>query len=145
MQASIFAVLQQVLQTIIADGVTITQPKWFTDKDGRAAIVEYTDESGARRIVNDMQAHPLFRPLGELLTRTGLSLSDMGMSQKVIDVEDGEMGRLTSDKAGQESMLEFQRNNAKSIEALRDLVVASQARTRQDPVLIEHLAESGEQ
>jgi hypothetical protein len=146
LQASIFAVVQEILRTIIADGVKVQQVIWDRDKDGNVRVAEYIDDSGERHILMESaEAHVLFRPLGELLTRAGLSLADMGMTTKVVEAEEDEMGRLAADGTNKESLLEFQRNNSKSIEALRDLVVAAQTRTKQDPVLIEHLAENGEQ
>lgn len=144
LQASLFAVLQQILQTIMADGVKIEQPQWFSDKEtGRAVIVEYVDENGTRRILKDIEAHPLFRPLGEMISRVGLSLSDMGMTPKVIDDENREMGRLRAEEDTRESAALFVRQSAESLAALGDMVRRARERTDADPVLIEYKQQNG--
>ena len=140
---SLFAVLQQILQTIIADGVKIVSPKWYTDKDSNVLIVEYVDESGQRRVLNEISAHPLFKPLGEMLSRAGLSLSDMGMTQKVIEAEDDEMGRLQEDKQQQGSTHEFQQRQLAALEALTGAIDRAKSTKVRDPVLIEYQAQNG--
>ena len=143
LQASLFAVLQQILQTIIADGVKIEAPQYYTTKDGELLIAEYVDESGNRRIIKDINAHPLFKPLGEMLSRAGLSLSDMGMTAKVIEADDEEMGRLQEDQQQRGSMLEFQKRQTSALEALAGAIERAKSNKQRDPVLIEHQAQNG--
>ena len=143
LQASLFAVLQQILQTIIADGVKVTVPRFYTDKDGNCLVVEFVDESGARRVVNEISAHPLFKPLGEMLSRAGLSLADMGMTAKVVEAEDEEMGRLQEDQQQRGSMLEFQQRQTSALEALAGAIDRAKSNKQRDPVLIEHQAQNG--
>lgn len=144
LQASIFAVLQQILQTIIADGVKITTPEWYTDKETGAVIIdEYVDASGQRRIIPNIEAHPLFRPLGELLSRANLSLSDMGMSTKVLENEEAELGRLNDGAAERESLGDYQRRQVEALEGLAAVMQRAQANKARDPVLIEHQAQNG--
>lgn len=143
LQASLFAVLQQILQTIIADGVKIVSPKWYTDKDSNVLIVEYVDESGQRRVLNEISAHPLFKPLGEMLSRSGLSLSDMGMTAKVVEAEEGEMGRLGAEQADRDSLLDFQKRQTSALESLAGALERARSNKLRDPVLIEHQAQNG--
>lgn len=144
LHAAVFAVLQQILQTIVADGVKLTSPKWFTDKDGRLQLCEYIDENGALRKIMDVSAHPLFKPLGELLTRTGLSLSDMGMTMKVIDAEEQEMGRLAREGEEKETADQMRLRSVQLLESLAEKVDRAKAKTDRDPVLLEYNQESGE-
>ena len=144
LQASLFAVLQQILQTIIADGVKIETVKWYTNKDGEVLVAEYVDEDGKRRIMKEsIIAHPLFKPLGELLSRAGLSLADMGMTAKVIEAEDEEMGRLQEEHSQRGSMLEFQQRQTSALEALAGAIERAKSNKQRDPVLIEHQAQNG--
>lgn len=144
LQASIFAVVQQILQTIIADGVKITTPEWYTDKNtGAVIIAEYTDANGQRRIIPNIEAHPLFRPLGEMLSRAGLTLSDMGMTARAIENEEAELGRLNDGSAVREESSDFQRRQVEALEGLAEVMQRAQANKSRDPVLIEHQAQNG--
>lgn len=143
LQAAIFAVLQQILQTIVADGVKIEAPQWVYDKEAGLVIAEYIDEHGERRVIKDIQAHPLFKPLGELLSRNNLSLADMGMTQKVIDDEEQEMGRLESQQASRELLEDFARNQSASLAALRDMMQRANAKRDADPILVEYQQQQG--
>lgn len=144
LQASVFAVLQQILQTIIADGVKVETVKWYEGKDGEILVAEYVDEDGHRRLVREsINAHPLFKPLGELLSKAGLSLADMGMTTKVIEAEEGALGQLEAEKTEQSSLHEFQRRQLAAIEGLADALQRAGDRKRRDPVLIEHQAQQG--
>lgn len=144
LQAALFAVLQQILQTIIADGVKIEAPQYYVDKDTNKLIVaEYFDESGQRHVIKDIQAHPLFKPLGELLSRNNLSLSDMGMTQKVIDDEEQEFGRLQAQDQSRETLTDFAHRQAKALEDLSKLMDRAGTQRDRDPILIEHQQQSG--
>lgn len=138
LQASLFAVLQQILQTIIADGVKITSPQYYTTKDGELLVAEYVDEEGQRRIIYDINAHPLFKPLGEMLSRAGLSLADMGMTAKVIEAEDDEMGRLQEDQEERGSLNAFRERQLAALEGLAGAIDRAKSNKQRDPVLIEH-------
>jgi hypothetical protein len=143
LQSAVFSVLQQILQTIIADGAKITTPEWYTDKEGKVCLVEYFDEKTLRfcKVMN-IEAHPLFRPLGELLTRANLSLSDMGMTAKVTEDDDEQLGRLAI--SGQTlDVAEYARSQAKSFAALKEAVERAQSAAKRDPILIEHQQQGG--
>jgi hypothetical protein len=143
LQAALFALLQQIVQTIIADGVKVEAPKYYTDKDGQLIVAEYYTEAGERRTIMDIQAHPLFKPLGELLSRNNLSLADMGMTQKVQDDEEQEFGRLQSQAQSREALADFSARQAKALEDLSSLMRNAAARRDADPILIEHMQQSG--
>lgn len=143
LQASIFAVLQQILQDIVATGVKIENPKYTVNGDGQVVVAEYIDESGQRRIIKDVQAHPLFRPLGELLSKTGLSLADMGMTMKAIDDEETELGQLSHERADQQNMEDYRARQVAALEAVAAMVSRAGDKTKHDPILIEYEQEGG--
>lgn len=143
LQGAIFAVLQQILQTIIADGVKLTTPQYYTDKEGVMILAQYTDQDGKLRQIYDIESHPLFKPLGELLSRTGLSLADMGMTTKVLDQQDDEMGRLADEQKAKESLTDYQRKQVEAMRLLADRLDRGRSSTERDPVLIEYKQETG--
>lgn len=144
LQGAIMAVLQQILQTIIADGVKITCPQWYTDKDtGKVLIAEYYDEDGQRRVLTDIEAHPLFKPLGELLSRNSLSLSDMGMTAKVIEEEQEELGRLQIADGARQALSDFSKQQAESLDALKGMMERAMQTRKSDPILVEYQQQNG--
>jgi len=144
LQGAIMAVLQQILQTIIADGVKITSPQWYTDKNtGKVLIAEYTDQYGERKVLTEIEAHPLFKPLGELLSRNSLSLADMGMTTKVIEEEQHEMGRLNVQEGAQQALSDFSKQQADSLAALREMMERASTNRKADPILIEYQQQNG--
>jgi hypothetical protein len=144
LHSALFAVLQQILQTIIADGVKIGAPQYYTDKEGELIVAKYLDDSGKMQTIYDIEAHPLFRPLGELLSRTGLSLADMGMTTKVIDGQDEDMGRLAGEEGAREQLTDFQAKQQEALRQLSDVLDRGRKSTEQDPVLLEYNQQTGE-
>lgn len=145
LQASVLAVVQQIIQTIVGDGVKIEAPQWYVDKESQELVIaEYIDEHGDRKIIKDVSAHPLFRPLGELLTRTNLSLADMGMTQKVIEAEDQEVGRLAHEQENREGVNAFRERTVQLLESMAEKVMRANKQTETDPILIEYQQENGE-
>ncbi|OGT21497.1 MAG: hypothetical protein A2342_09485 [Gallionellales bacterium RIFOXYB12_FULL_54_9] len=145
LQASIFAVIQQILQTIVSDGVKIEAPQYYVDKEtNKLIIAEYVDEKGERRIIKDIEAHPLFRPLGEMLSRANLSLSDMGMTQKAIEAEESDLGRLTHDQEKQESIDEYRNRTMTLLAGMAEKVQRANQMTNSDLKLIEYQQEGGD-
>lgn len=136
MQAAIFAILQDSLQTIIGDGVKISNPAWSVDKDGNVVIAQYTDDDGHQHTIYEINAHPLFKPLSELLSRNNLSLSDMGMTMKDVTEESEERGCLVENAATRELASDFMRAQTASMEALRGMLDRSRIRADNDPALI---------
>lgn len=144
-QAACFSLMQLMLQTIIADGVKISKPVYYEAEDGSQVVAEFTDEMGNRRIIyQEMQAHPLFKPLGEMISRNNLSLADMGMTAKVMDDEEAELGRLAEEKEGRESLTLYAERNAKAMEGLTSLLSQAKESRSRDPVLIEYQRQQGE-
>ncbi len=145
MQAAIFTLVQQILQTIIADGVKLESPEWFHDKDGVVQLAQYIEHrTGEPKTIMKIEAHPLFKSLAELLTRNNLSLADLGMTPRVIEGEGEQLGRLAQDGADQESLTEYQRRNTAALEALVAKLDLSRDATERDPVLIEYQSEQAE-
>lgn len=135
--AALMLTVQQILQTIIADGVTINQPKTYLDRDGNCLVVQYIDGAGRTQTVRDVQAHPLFRPLGELISRTGISLADLGVTGRAMEDDTPLAGRIKPGD-GAVALEDFAQRQVSALESLRHLLERGQARTAADPVLIEY-------
>lgn len=141
--AALMATVAECLRRIIGDGVTLQTPKTYVDKDGRCLVVEYLDANGRVCQVNDVVAHPLFKPVSELITRMGISLSDLAMTPKQSEDESASMGRL-QDEAGQESIVAFEERKVKALEDLSAMMKRASVAREQDPVLIEYKQQNGE-
>ena len=145
MQAALFATLEQILQTIIADGVKLTKPEYYIDKDGVLHLAEFYDvDTNKMHRIMEISSHPLFKPLGELISRVGLSLSDMGITQRTMDAHDndGELGQLKAPERPPAD--DYRERQTKALENLVGLVERSQAKTATDPILIEYNEQQGE-
>lgn len=143
LQAALFAVLNQMLQSIISDGMTIITPQWSTNKDGDTLLATYVDKDGHEQTIMKMERHPLFRPFAELLSRTGLSLSDMGMTTKVIEQEEEAQGHIETETREREVGGDFRQRVIGVIEKIGDQVARAHSSTERDPVLIEYQKDGG--
>ncbi|MBI5920275.1 MAG: hypothetical protein HY847_01350, partial [Betaproteobacteria bacterium] len=68
---------------------------------------------------------------------------DMGMTQKVIDDEEHEFGRLQAQDQAREALGEYSRRQAKAIEDLGALIQRAAENRARDPILIEHQQQNG--
>lgn len=144
LQAGIFAIVQEILRTIVRDGVKVESVVWDYDKDNQIRIAEYVDEHGKRQILRkEMAAHPLLKSLGELLTRTGLTLADMGMTNKVIEAEDEDFGNTKDSGAGQQSISDFRAQQIEALQGMAERIQRANNKTERDPILIEYQQENG--
>ena len=146
MQASITALVQQIIQTIIADGVKLEAPAWaINNKTGDIVIGEYVDAEGNMRTIMEVKAHPLIKSLQEFLSRNNMALSDLGMTPKMIEKEDeGVSGRFGSaDETRTLDMDEYMRQQAESMSKLRELTERARLKKESDPVLLEYRNQNG--
>ena len=144
MQAGITAIMQQILQTILKEGVSLRTPAWAVDKDGNVVIAEYVDlATGQLQKIYEVKAHPLLRSLQDFLSKNGMSLADMGMTPRVIEQEEATMGKLAQDGETQQSLIEYSQRQAAALENLADLAKRENEKKMQDPVLIEYQQQNG--
>ena len=139
--AALMAVISECLRQIVGDGVQIRTPKTYVDKDGRCLVVEYLDEEGNRQTVYDVMAHPLFRPVSELITRTGIDLASLGMTMRQAPEEDAAQGKVEDDR---EAASVLQERQVKALEGLRAQIAKANQAASRDPVLIEYQQQMGD-
>lgn len=145
MQAGLLALMQQMLQTVLADGVKLTTPAWAVDREGNCVLAEYTDDAGQRQRIMDVREHPLIKAISQLLTRNNLNLADLGMTPKVQEEQEQRLGKLVIDDGNTGLLLsDFSQKQAKSLDALRALMLKARERKDADPVLIEYRQQNGD-
>jgi len=138
MQASVHAIMQDMLISIVGTGVEIREPTWYYDKDGSCHFVKYKDEKGTERQLYDISAHPLLKPLMDFLSKNNMTLGDMNLTAKQQDDDDTMMGHLDNNEASTEKSLDYQRRSTEALEGLSAAVQRGKERLARDPILLEH-------
>lgn len=139
LQANVRALIDDMILALISDGVALRTPKVGQDKDGAWSTAYSTDpETGERRLVIEVNAHPLLRQLGDMLAKNKLSLGDMGMTPQAREDQDDALGRLANDERHQEAALEYQARQTEALEGLAALIERSREKSARDPILLEH-------
>ena len=138
-QANLSALFQDMMQTVIQDGASLRNPVNGFDKDGGFHIGRYVDpESGETKVIEEVKAHPLLKPLFELLSKNDMSMADLNMTPKV-QVDQGiQMGNLKAEEGDREGMAAYRQQMADNMAQLRGQIGNARARISQDPVLAEY-------
>ncbi len=143
-QAGVGAMLEDMLVSILSDGVTLKSPQYAFDKDGGMHLAKYKDDHGTTHTIEDVKAHPLLKVFGEYLSRNNLSLADMNMTPKVQMDQGMQMGHLAADNSEKETLKEVAEHQVKLLDQLKDQISRSKKRVESDPVLLEHQTEEAE-
>lgn len=139
--AAMTSALQMVLQSILGDGVVIKTPR-VELFDGHPVAVTYIDAMGQTVQIYDYQANPLFKPLNDMISRMGLSMTELGLTHRAAEEDLGaQMGRLQVGEGQKESLEAFGQRMALATEAMREQLGRAKAKVAADPVLIEHQAQ----
>lgn len=143
--ASLMAMLQMCIQEVLGLGVLIKAPKVELDREGNPVTLTYLDDQGKRQYIMNYTSNPAFKPLTELVSRLGLSMSDLGMTvKKAEDDENPLNGRLQLDADTRETLESFGARMLEATKGAKDLIAQAQQRTKADPVLVEFQARGGE-
>lgn len=143
-QAGVGAMLEDMLISILSDGVTLKSPQYGFDKDGGMHLARYKDELGQVHTIEDVKAHPLLKVFGEYLTRNNLSMADMNMTPKVQTDQGIQMGNLADEGESKETLKEVSERQTLLLGQLKDQISRSKKRLDEDPVLLEHKTEESE-
>jgi len=120
----------------------VHKPDWYVDKDGRLQIARYHDGENDK-VISQIYAHPLLKPLIDLLQKNNLSLADMEMTPKVQEEHDLIRGHLEESRGT--SALEYQQQQNEILDRLEGYIQRSQERKNTDPILIEYKQEETQQ
>lgn len=144
MQAAVFSILQQIIMTIIADGVKLTRPEFHFDEHGSVSLATYTDDkTGEKRTIMEVTAHPLLKVMADLLVKNNMSMADMGMTNKVIEAEDLLPGQVSRNTIPLITEDEYRVQQLAVLRDLSDKVTRSNKMTAADPVLVEYSRDNG--
>jgi hypothetical protein len=144
LQSALTATLQMCIQTVLGEGVAIKTPRVELSREGVPVAITYIDGDGKVQQVYEYKSHPAFKPLTELITRLGLSMTDLGMTVKTSDDQDEKLrGRLGKNEDNREALADFGRRMLEAQTQARELIGQAQQATKNDPVLVEHLAQQG--
>ena len=146
MQGNLHALAQDMMLSILQDGgPRVKSPQWFSDKDGGFHLARYLDdETGEYVQLEKLEAHPLIKPLMDLIAKNGMTLTDQGMTPKVQEDQALIEGHLADEAGDREAMADYTRRQAEALEHLGEMIERSRRRTESDPVLLEHQAIEGE-
>lgn len=144
LHAALTASLQMCLQAVLGEGVLIKQPKVELNRDGDPTTLTYINSQGVREYIYSYHANPAFKPIADLVTRLGLSMSDLGLTVRAVEQkdDDGGHGTLKLDQGSKETLQAFGERMAVATELMRDKISNARQRSRSDPVLIEHQAQA---
>ncbi len=140
LQALVWQLTNDMILTIIKDGVSLRTPEWAFDKEGTLRIASYIDESGDSRTIQKVEAHPLLKLIIEYMNRNGMTLPDSGMTMKIKDEQETVSGFLEQDKKAIDGASDFRERQTAALEKLGSLIERSRQRASRDPVLLEHQA-----
>jgi len=144
MQSQLFAMIEDMMLSIVQKGVALESPAYGFTKDG-FELAKYKDpDTGEAKIIKELKAHPLLKPLFELLSKNNLSLADLNMTPKIMTDHEESMGRIRADEESQEQLLEVKKKQADALANLANLIEKGRKEVANDPVLIEYNGESDE-
>ena len=146
LQSNTQALINDMILAILNTGLEVRSPQWYTDKEGGFRLAQYQDSEGKTRQIEELTAHPLIKPLYELLSRNSSILTQLGMTQKAQEEDEVIAGFLAQKEKQEEDLSGFAERQTQALEHLASLVERSRERQKRDPVLIEHQQEgkSGE-
>lgn len=132
LHAGLFALAHDMLVTIVRDTAKMEAPVWDMDKDGNIHFVRHPD---TEELLIERSAHPLLKPLGDLLGKMNLGLADLAMTPKVQGDREEDLGYLEESRAGREAMVQSAERIAQATERLPELMTRAQEEAGKDRVL----------
>jgi hypothetical protein len=146
LHAALVASLEMAVQAVLADGVVIKTPKVVLAEGGRAVTLTFTDDKGQVHNVYEYMANPAFKPIADLVTRLGLSMQDLGMTDRAAQEDEaaGLRGRLAGEGEQQRQQLgDYANRLAGALANLGGIMKEAKQAADSDPVLLEHQAQTG--
>lgn len=125
LQANIQAIIDDIVLSIIQDGVRLKSPRWYYDSEGTFHLAEYVDSDGNTRLLEEINAHPLLKTLGDLISKNGMTLGDEAMTMRQQDGSSD--ARDTDNGVTPEEMRDFQRRNEEQMSSLMSMIKRSES------------------
>lgn len=138
LQANTQAIINDIILALVNSGVELRAPQWYSDKEGGLHVAQWTDENGNVRTIEDVTAHPLLKPLYELMSRNTEILAKLGMTEKAKEEDAVLQGFLEQREKTVEDSRAFAERQTQALEHLTALIERSREQQKRDPILIEH-------
>lgn len=155
MHATVTAILDMIMQDIIARGVMLETPAWYYDKDGGFHLAEFEVDHngnriiagdrdpedwghGERQLIMEVKEHPLLKRMSEIIKSTGMTLADSGMTMAAQQDRDDIAGHLEGEKGDRQTLLEYQKQQADALSGMQALLDRAAKREAEDPIALEH-------
>lgn len=140
LQSNVRALLDDIIRTLILDGVKIETPEWYEDKEtGQPEPVSFVDpQTGRPETLKKIQAHPLLRTLLDALGKNNLSLHDMAMTPRGQDDLEVLEGHLAGQRQDRLDADDYQRRQEGRLQALQGMIDDGRRALQADPVRIEY-------
>jgi hypothetical protein len=143
-QANLRALFDDMLISVVSDGVALKTPAYSFDKDGGFNLARYLDQKTGEMVqIMDVKAHPLLKPLFDLMSKNNMTLADDAMTNKVQVDQEIEMGQLGKEQQVKEDAQAFRLAQQNQLENLQSLIEQSRENIKKDPVLAEYRAQNG--
>ena len=140
LQANIANIIDMMILDISRRGVTIESPRWYIDPQTGFEIAEYYDDDGTRKLLKEVQAHPLLGLLIDYLKKNGQTMSDAGMTLRQQDDDALLTGFIDAKKIDRETEQQLRERQVLANERLVQLIESAETKRARDPVLVEHQA-----
>lgn len=143
-QAKIHHIFDGMLNNIIQDGDTLKRPFGGFNKDGEFRPAFDTDHDGNKIPIMEITTHPTLKPMIELLQKNNLSLSDLGMTNKVQEDQEISRGFLEDSGVAQETIADFMKRSDQLLGSLSQHRDNAEQLTKSDPALRDYLDDEDE-
>jgi len=121
LHANISAIIDDIVLSIIQEGVSLKTPEWYYDKEGTFCFAYGTHPStGETILIEKTTAHPLLKTLGDLVAKNGMTLTSENMTtrqqESFVDESDKDAGLSAQE------MREFQDKSSKQMDGLMQMI-----------------------
>ncbi|MCR8922647.1 hypothetical protein NO559_07685 [Dasania sp. GY-MA-18] len=140
-QATVTAVLGDMMQEVINDGPTLRSPAYVSSKDGDISFVKDPRSKDREAYIMDVKAHPLLKLMMEFMQKNSMTLSDLNLTPKIHVDQNIMAGQLAGDAVDKERSADYQQKMLDQVSHLKSLVSRGKARLVNDKVLQEYQQE----
>jgi hypothetical protein len=138
LQASLRALIDDMILAIVQDGVVQRKYDYSIDKDGNVDFISTLNAEGQLEKSITLVAHPLLKTLIEFMHRNGMTLTDSAMTAKTHDDQALMQGYLDSAADDRESEASYREQQRRTLDDLRTMIDNANKNRARDPVLLEH-------
>ncbi|MCP3869698.1 MAG: hypothetical protein GY703_16720 [Gammaproteobacteria bacterium] len=122
-QAALQGLIDDMILAIAQDGgPRISEVVWYHDKDGVFHLAKWVDDHGGEHQIHELKAHPVLKPLIDLIAKNSMTLADMGMTPRVQDEHEAVNGFLDQQGEDQESEERYRQQSLESMKKLEQLI-----------------------